>query len=190
MLKLISKIVLWICGWKIVGNIPDDIRKCVIIVAPHTSNLDFIVGRLAYYILDVNVKFLIKKEAFKFPVKRTLTSLGGIPVDRSQRNDIVNQVVELFNKNESLVVTITPEGTRKLNKKWKKGFYHIATAANVPVILGFLDYKNKRGGVGPVFYPTGDYEKDLKEIEQFYLDKTGRHPSNFNLNQGDNKILE
>jgi 1-acyl-sn-glycerol-3-phosphate acyltransferase len=181
MLKQFSKTVLWLFGWKIVGEIPAGIKKCVIIVAPHTSNLDFVIGRLAFYILDVNVKFLIKKEAFKFPVKKLLHSLGGIPVDRSKRNDLVDQVSSMFTSYDSLVVTITPEGTRRLNRRWKKGFYHIAVKSNVPIIFGFLDYKNKRGGVGPVFYPSGNYEKDLIEIESFYIDKGARRPEEFNL---------
>lgn len=181
MLKFISEILLKIGGWEITGSIPDKIKKCIIIVAPHTSNLDFYIGRLAYYKMDVNVRFLIKKEAFRFPFKRILKGLGGIPVDRSKKTDLVDQLAGRFEKHESLIITITPEGTRKLNKKWKKGFYQIAMKANVPIILGFLDYRNKKGGVGPVIYPSGDYEKDMEEIEKFYLDKTARYPENFNL---------
>ena len=181
MIKYISQKILWLAGWEIVGRIPDGIKKCVIIVAPHTSNLDFLIGRLAFNILGINVRFLIKKELFKFPYKGLLKFLGGIPVDRSKSNDMVNQLVNMFQKYESLAITITPEGTRKLNRKWKRGFYQIALKANIPIILGFLDYKNKRGGVGPMFHPCGNYEDDLKEIEKFYLDKSARFPENFNL---------
>jgi len=183
MLKRISQFILWIWGWKVHGYIPPEIKKCVILVAPHTSNLDFVIGRLSYFKLGVNVKFLIKKEAFKFPFGGLLKSWGGIPVDRQSKNDMINQVAELFNKNENLLVTVTPEGTRRLNPRWKKGFYHIATTANIPIILGFLDYKNKCCGFGPPFYPSGDYAKDLPEIEKFYFDKTPRHPENFNLSE-------
>ncbi len=190
MLKLISQIILRTCGWEIVGCIPDGIRKCVIIVAPHTSNLDFIIGRLAFYTMGVNVRFLIKKEAFKFPFRMILKFWGGIPVDRSKKSNLVNQVVDMFNNYESLVITITPEGTRRLNYKWKKGFYQIATTAGIPIILGFLDYKNKHGGVGPMIYPSGDYNKDLVEIEKFYFDKTARHPENFNLSPENYKRSE
>ena len=190
MLKFISKVILRFWGWKIVGQMPQGIKKAVIIVAPHTSNLDFLIGRLAFFILEVKVKFLIKKESFKFPLKRVLKFWGGIPVDRSIRNDLVNEVSELFNKYESLVVTITPEGTRKLNRRWKRGFYHIAMKANVPILMGFLDYKNKRGGIGPMIYPSGNYDKDMSEIEKFYINMTARFPENFNLSPGNYKRSE
>ncbi|MCD4679198.1 MAG: 1-acyl-sn-glycerol-3-phosphate acyltransferase [Bacteroidales bacterium] len=181
MLKLISKLILWIFGWKVKGQMPQGINKCVIIVAPHTSNLDFILGRLSFFTIEAKVKFLIKKEAFKFPFKRVLKLWGGIPVNRGSKNNLVSEIAELFDKYDSLLVTITPEGTRRLNHKWKKGFYHIAAKANIPIILGFLDYKNKCCGLGPIMDVSGDYDKDLREIEKFYLDKTARHPENFNL---------
>ena len=87
----------------------------------------------------------------------------------------------MFQKTDSLFITITPEGTRSLNRNWKRGFYYIAEHAHVPIALGFLDYKNKIGGVGGIFMPTGDYEADLKHIEAFYFDKEARHPEKFNL---------
>jgi len=190
MLKFISKILLGFWGWKIVGRVPADVKKAVLIVAPHTSNLDFFIGRLAFFILEVKVKFLIKKESFKFPVKGLLKFWGGIPIDRGSRSDHVGQVASLFDNYDSLVVTITPEGTRKLSRKWKKGFYYIALKANVPIIFGFLDYDNKRGGVNSVFYPSGDYEKDLKEIEKFYKTLSARYPENYNLSPENYKKSE
>ena len=146
-------------GWKIVGTIPDNVRKCVIAVAPHTCVADFIIGRLAYCYLDRNVRFLIKKEFFDNPIlKPLLLRLGGIPVDRSRRNNIVTQVAAMYSKCDDLNIIITPEGTRKLVHNWKRGFYYIALKANVPIVMGFLDFKKKELGFGPMFYPSGDYD--------------------------------
>lgn len=171
-----------VLGWKVVGNIPDDVKKCVIAVAPHTSIDDFILGRLAYCSVGKPVKFLIKKEFFDNPILRPiLIKLGGIPVDRSRSNNIVNQVSAMFDKYEVLNIIITPEGTRKLVHNWKRGFYYIALKANVPIVLGFLDFKKKELGFGPMLYPTGDYEADWKEMEKFYRGIVAKHPDRYNL---------
>lgn len=169
-------------GWKLVGNIPDEVRKCVIAVAPHTSIDDFILGRLAYCNINRNVRFLIKKEFFENPIlKPLLTRLGGIPVDRSKSNNIVNQVASLFDKYDDLNIIITPEGTRKLVHNWKKGFYYIALKAEVPIVLGFLDFKKKELGFGPIFYPTGNFDEDWKFMENFYRGIVAKHPDRYNL---------
>jgi 1-acyl-sn-glycerol-3-phosphate acyltransferase len=180
-MRIFSYIILRLIGWRIVGKMPKGIKKCIMIEAPHTSNIDFILGRLAFYQLGIKARFLIKKELFRFPIGGLLKALGGIPVDRGKKNNMVDYVADLFNKNEELVVIITPEGTRKFNAHWKKGFYHIAAKADVPVLLGFIDYKKKEGGIGPILYPLKDYEKDFALIEEFYSDKTACHPEMFNL---------
>lgn len=180
-MKYIAKAILWIMGWKIVGKIPEDIKKCVIMAAPHTHNMDFFIGRLAYWALDVPVKFLIKKEAFQNPMGGLLKKAGGISVDRQKNNNLVEGVAALFNEYEVLNVIITPEGTRKLSMQWKRGFYYIALKANVPLVLGFADYGNKTCGFGPVIYPSGDYDADYKLMEEFYKSKTARIPAFFNL---------
>ena len=167
-------------GWKVVGSVP--VKKCVITVAPHTSVSDFILGRLAYYSIDMEVKFLIKKEFFDYPIlKQILVKMGGLPVDRSRNNNTVTQVAALFKKYDNLNIVIAPEGTRKLVRNWKKGFYYIAEKANVPVVLGFLDFKKKELGFGPMFYPTGNYEEDWKLMENFYRGITAKHPEKYNL---------
>ncbi len=169
-------------GWKLVGNIPDDVKKCVIAVAPHTSIDDFVLGRLAYCNLNRNVRFLIKKESFRNPIlKPILKKLGGLPVDRSRSNNIVNQVAALFSKYDDLNIVITPEGTRKLVHHWKRGFYHIAVKANVPIVLGFLDFKKKELGFGPMLYPTGNFDEDWKFMEKFYRGIVAKHPDRYNL---------
>lgn len=169
-------------GWKLVGSIPDDVKKCVIAVAPHTSIDDFILGRIAYCSVGRPVKFLIKKEFFKNPLLRPiLIKLGGIPVDRSRSNNVVNQVANLFNNCDELNIIITPEGTRKLVHNWKRGFYYIALKANVPIVLGFLDFKKKELGFGPLIYPTGVFEEDWKIMEKFYRGINAKHPDRYNL---------
>ena len=169
-------------GWKIVGTIPDNVRKCVIAVAPHTCVADFILGRLAYCYLDRNVRFLIKKEFFDNPIlKPLLLRLGGIPVDRSRRNNIVTQVAAMYSKCDDLNIIITPEGTRKLVHSWKRGFYYIALKANVPIVMGFLDFKKKELGFGPMFYPSGDYDEDWKFMEAFYRGINAKYPERYNL---------
>jgi len=180
-MKTISRFLLWALGWKIDGAIPFGEKKAVIVAAPHTSNWDFIIGRLAYFVMGVKVRFLIKNEVFVWPFGRLVKTLGGIPIDRSRSNDMVRQISKLFEENESLFVVITPEGTRSLVTRWKKGFYYIACEAKVPVVLAYLDYKNKQGGIGPVFFPSGEYEKDIEIIRNFYKDKAGRHPEKFVL---------
>jgi len=181
MIRIISKFILKLLGWNTNGSLPDGIKKAVVVSAPHTSYLDFIIGRFTFWAIKVNIRFLIKSEAFKFPLNVILKKAGGIPVERGANNRMVDQVVKLFRENESLVVIITPEGTRHRVDHWKKGFYLIALRAQVPIALSFINYGNKTGGIGPVFMPSGDYEKDLVFMQDYYRDKIARHPDRFNL---------
>jgi 1-acyl-sn-glycerol-3-phosphate acyltransferase len=179
MLAFFSRLILRLMGWKITSVIPPGTKKCVIAVAPHTSYWDFVIGRLAYWLLGVKASFLIKKEVFRFPFKRMLLNMGGIPVDRGRGHRMVDQVVEKFNKSDSLFVVITPEGTRKPVRQWKKGFYYIASQAGVPIALGYLDYAKKEGGVGKVIIPNGDLEGQMNEIKAFYYGMTPKYPEKF-----------
>jgi hypothetical protein len=130
----------------------------------------------------MDVKFLIKKEFFDIPIlKSLLVKMGGLPVDRSRNNNTVAQVAAMFKKYDCLNIVIAPEGTRKLVRNWKKGFYYIAEKAEVPVVLGFLDFKKKELGFGPMFYPTGNYEEDWKFMESFYRGINAKHPEKYNL---------
>lgn len=180
-MKLLGRFLMKIIGWKLVGSYPPEIKKCVILAAPHTSNWDFVIGRFAYWALDVPVKFLIKKEAFDHPLGWAIVKMGGIPVDRNKNNNLVGSVAEIFDEYDELNVIVTPEGTRKLAMEWKRGYYYIAQMAEVPIVMGFVDYKKKEGGFGPVLYPTGDYDKDFEFIKSFYKEKTARYPENFSL---------
>lgn len=150
-------------------------------VAPHTSNFDFFIGRLAYYSSGLKIKFLIKQEAFIFPFRNILKSFGGIPVNRKEKSNMVAQIAKMFEDNDRFLIAVTPEGTRRLSSQWKKGFYYIAKKAKVPIALGYIDYKKKEGGYGPMITPGDDYEKDLKFIENFYKDVNPKYPEQFSL---------
>ena len=175
-MKTISDLLLRIAGWKIDNEIPSNINKAVIIVAPHSSYWDTVMGKLGFWHMEVDSKILIKKEAFFWPFGILLKALGGMPVNRVNSGRLTDTVARMFDDHDSLFITITPEGTRTLVKKWKLGFYHIAVSANVPIILGVLDYKNKIGGMKKLFYPTGDIKKDMKDIQSFYKGIEGKHP--------------
>lgn len=180
-MKKLAKWILGRMGWRIVGGMPEGISKAVIIMAPHTSNWDFVYGRLGFAQHGVKVNVIIKKESFFFPLGYILKALGGIPVDRGISTSTIKRITRIIDQNEHFFLLITPEGTRKLVKNWKKGFYFIAIQSKVPIVLGYLDYKTKTGGLGHVLYPSGDYEADMKIIEDFYRDKQPRHPQKFNL---------
>jgi len=177
------KISSWILkrmGWDIQGRIPDDVKKAVLIVAPHTSLWDFVIGRIAFWHLDHDIKLLIKKEAFFWPFGIWLRHLGGIPVHRQKHTRMTETIAKMFKERDEFILVITPEGTRTRVEAWKMGFYHIARMADVPIALGRLDYENKKGGVKKIFYPTGDIEKDMAEIREFYKGYKGKHPKRSN----------
>jgi len=179
MIRVISKIILKLTGWKIELDMPAGTEKAVLLVAPHTSNLDFFIGRIVFNVLRLRVKFLIKKEAFKWPFGKMLSRMGGIPVDRGRSSNLVGVLAQKFRNEEKLMLVITPEGTRKYTSKWKKGFYFIATEAQVPIALGFLDYKHKKAGINKLFHPTGDLKKDFETIKAHYGELHARFPEQF-----------
>lgn len=180
-MRFFARFIFWVWGWKLNGGIPEGINKCVIIQAPHTSMRDFVMGWLASKILGERFSFIIKKEAFFFPLGYILKAMGGIPVDRSHSMGTVKQVVEVFGRSSKLYLVITPEGTRKRTTRWKRGFYYIAQTAQVPVLLGYLDYKRKICGIGGQLTISGDFEADFKKVEDFYRGMQGRHKGMFNL---------
>lgn len=161
-------------GWRVVGSLPDQ-SKYVLIGAPHTSNWDFSLMLLAVLKIRMDVHWLGKSSLFSGPLSGFMQWLGGIAVDRSKSNNLVAQLVDAFACRDELVVLIPPEGTRAKVDKWKSGFYYVAVGANVPILLGFVDFSRKQLGFGPLFYPTGDYVSDLIEIQKFYADKVGLH---------------
>lgn len=179
MKKLLSKLAFRLFGWDIVGSHTYPV-KCLVIAAPHTSNWDFFIGRCYAYIIGVNPKYLVKSELF-LPILGTLIKWNGaIPVYRKSRNNVVEQVVSMFNQSNQLYLGISPEGTRSRVKKWKTGFYHIASKANVPVLLMGIDYKKKEVGVITEFFTTGNFEKDMLFIQQKYKNLSAKIPENYN----------
>jgi len=181
MLRKLSLFILKLAGWSIRVEAHQTYKRCVLLMAPHTSNWDFVIGRLALWAIGVKASFLIKKEAFFFPLGLLLNKLGGIPVDRRHSKNVVWQIAVLLNKSKEIALVITPEGTRSLRREWKKGFYYIASMAEVPVALGYLDYAKKEAGIGGVLYPSEDFNSDIKKIQDFYKDFTAKHPAKFNL---------
>jgi len=165
-------------GWRIHEQQPDGVRKAIVCVAPHTSNWDFVIGKIAFGYYGIPTKFLIKKELFFFPLGILLRRLGGIPVDRKKKTNLTDQAVEYFSHYDDIFLVFTPEGTREYNPEWKKGFYHIAERAGVPIYLGFIDYKNKTGGFDGKFEPTGDVDGDILEIKRRLVKYSGRTLTN------------
>lgn len=165
-------------GWKIDKHTPVGVKKCVVVMGPHTSNWDFVIGKVAFSHYKVNGKFLIKKDLFFFPLGIILKAMGGIPVDRKKTNNMTDQAVEIFNQHEKIFMVFTPEGTRSYNDKWKKGFYYISQAAQVPIYIGYIDYKKKIGGFHSLFEPTGNIEEDIKYLKKVLSQYSGRFPEN------------
>ncbi|MEA5458539.1 1-acyl-sn-glycerol-3-phosphate acyltransferase [Arcicella sp. LKC2W] len=185
MLKIISSFLLKISGWKIVDTTPNGVinySKAVMIAAPHTSNWDYFYCMIIVLRVGLPFKYLAKDSLFKFPLGIIIRGLGGVPVIRSQKNNLVNDMGGMIkNSQESIQLIVPAEGTRSYSKEWKSGFYHIAVTAGVPIILGFLDFKKKEGGFLNVFYPTGNYEQDLFEIQKQYANVTPKFPEDNSL---------
>jgi 1-acyl-sn-glycerol-3-phosphate acyltransferase len=174
-MKTLSKFLFWLSGWKTIGQVPD-LKKFVAIYAPHTSGWDLIIGICAKFIFDLRISLLAKKELFNFPLGPILRSVGAIPVDRSSSHNLVDQVVAMFNERDNFILALSPEGTREYAPKWKTGFYYIALKAQVPIVFTYIDFERKVVGFGPTFIPTGDADKDIETIKQFYRPVKGRHP--------------
>ena len=178
MKKLVGRFFIKLMGWKIDPSLPPNIKKCVLVMAPHTSNWDYFIGMMAFWgVYGIDLKQLIKSELFFFPLGPLLKRMGGVPVYRKSKNNMTTTIANMYKNSEELTIAFTPEGTRSYSPKWKKGFYYIALEAKVPIVLGFLDYSKKEGGIiNTVFYPTGDIEKDIDFIKSKYKDIKGRFP--------------
>lgn len=179
MKRSLSGWILRLAGWKVAAVEGVELPKCVICVAPHTSNWDFIVGKLFYNSIGANASFLIKKDWFFFPLNLLFRAMGGVPVDRGRRTSVTEQMTEQFRQRDRFQLAITPEATRKRAKEWKKGFYYIAINAQVPILLAYIDYGKKEAGIKAVFHPTGDVEGDIREIRHYYRGMKGKNPDNF-----------
>ena len=180
-MKWISLLYLKLTGWKIGSRLDPSIKKCVLVAAPHTSNWDYPFALATLYACGVKTNFLAKKSLFKFPLGIIMRASGGVPVDRSKHNNMVEAMISKLKESKELILMIPAEGTRSYTKEWKSGFYHTAMGAGVPIVMGYLDYKNKVAGFGDLFYPTGDYPKDLAAIQNFYRQFTAKHPEKSSL---------
>ena len=175
MWQRIAWLILKIGGWTPVGELPTA-DKAVFIAAPHTTNWDgfwLMVYRVA---LDIDIHFLAKHTLFWWPLGPILRLLGAMPIDRAVSASTVQQVVDAFAENERFWFALSPEGTRKWQPYWKTGFYRIAKTANVPIVLGFIDYRKKRMGIGMTLPDNQTLEQDLQTIREFYAPLTGRLP--------------
>lgn len=163
-------------GWKLFGTVDESIKKCIVIVIPHTSNLDFFIALLVRGIMGVEINFVGKKELFVFPFGYYFRSVGGAPLDRSGGKNNVDATAEIFSKHETFRLALSPEGTRKKVTELRTGFYYIALKANVPIIPVAFDYGKKEVRVGNPTYVTGNYEKDMKNILPHFKDVIGKIP--------------
>ena len=181
-LGLASRLVRWllvalfrVSGWRASGSLPPD-RKFVIVGASHTSNWDFIVFVGTIAALGRRVRFIGKHSLFRGPLGGFMRDLGGVPVDRSAPQDLVSQIVDQFAEHDEFALVIAAEGTRAATTRWRTGFYQIALKAGVPIVCAGPDYPSKRGEIGPVIHPTGDYEADMSPAFTFFKSLTPKHP--------------
>ena len=153
--------------------------KYIICLAPHTSNWDFILGQLYSRAEGLRINYLMKKEWFFWPLGQIFRKTGGIPVYRDKKTSMTDNLAETAKRSESFRLCITPEGTRSRNPDWRKGFYFIALKAGLPILLYGLDFDRKLIQCTKCIMPTGDVEKDMQEIKQYFADYKGKHPENF-----------
>ena len=178
-LRVISRVILKIIRWRVVGSIPADQRKYVLIVAPHTSNWDFVLFVLAVSVLRLKPSVLIKSTLFVGPLGWFLRYCGGIPVNRSQASSLVSYIASIYQENEDFVLIVTPEGTRSPNANWKRGFHHVATAAQVAIVIVYVDSVIKTIGVEGMMEPSDDVDGDLIKLKKFFDTKSGLKPKNY-----------
>ncbi len=177
MLYYFFKWHLKLMGWKAVNNVPADVKKFIMVVAPHTSAHDIYIGYAFRSVLKLNhIKFIAKQELFRPPFGFLFRWSGGVPVDRFNKNNFVDQVVKMFSSRDSFAIAVSPEGTRKKVDRLRTGFYHIAKNANVPIVMLALDFEHKECRFAPTFYTTDDIDADFKHIINFYADVKGKNP--------------
>ncbi|WP_408095991.1 1-acyl-sn-glycerol-3-phosphate acyltransferase [Peredibacter sp. HCB2-198] len=185
MMRSICTFLFKASGWTFKSDLPKDLRSFIFLGAPHTSNHDFVPAMAVATLMNRNTRFIIKDDWVKFPFGLIMRPAGAIGLDRKKLTEAghasnTDLMAQLFKDYKELVLMIAPEGTRKATDAWKTGFYYIAQKAKVPIVLGYADFPKKIAGTGPVIYPT-DFEKDMKQIMDFYRNITGKVPGNFKL---------
>ncbi|MGL2967603.1 1-acyl-sn-glycerol-3-phosphate acyltransferase [Flavobacterium sp. XGLA_31] len=174
--RLYQFIFFRLLGWKIVGTVNEEVKKCVLMVMPHTCNFDFFIGLFSRGIIGVEMNFVGKKELFTFPFGYYFRSIGGAPLDRSGGKNVVDAIVDVFNSRAVFRMAIAPEGTRKKVTELRTGFYYIALKANVPIIPVAFDYAKKEVRIGNPIAVTGNYAEDMKIILQHFKGAYGKYP--------------
>jgi 1-acyl-sn-glycerol-3-phosphate acyltransferase len=173
--RMLGSLLLRLSGWKPVGQLPN-LSKFVIVAAPHTSNWDGVLAVLVLLAGGLDIHWMVKKEALDNPFGGILRWLGAVPIDRQAAGGVVRQIINRFTNQEKFIIVVAPEGTRQRVEKWKTGFYRIATAANVPMVLSYADYAKRTVGFGPTLTPTGDLDVDMAIMMDFFKTITPRHP--------------
>lgn len=179
LLRVLSKISLKIIRWRVEGSLPTDHKKYVLIVAPHTSNWDFILFVFAVSVLRLQPSVLIKHTLFIGPLGWFLRYCGAIPVNRKQAGSLVTYISDIYAAKEEFVLIITPEGTRSPNAKWKRGFHHVATTAGVPILVVYVDSARRKIGVEGLMQPSEDIDADIQTLKTFFDTKKGLKPQNY-----------
>ncbi|MDE6042210.1 MAG: 1-acyl-sn-glycerol-3-phosphate acyltransferase [Muribaculaceae bacterium] len=171
--------ILKLAGWKVSVTVPD-MPKCIYCVAPHTSNVDFLLGELAIRSVGRSAGFLMKKSWFFWPLGPIFRAMGGVPVDRRPGSpSLVDALIDRFSSSSELRLAITPEGTRSRTTRWHTGFLRIAMAAHVPIVLGVLDFGSKTIMLNDTYAPTGDIDADIRAIKRYYSPYQGKYPEKF-----------
>ena len=179
LVRVLSKISLKIIRWRVDGSLPTDHKKYVLIVAPHTSNWDFILFIFAVSVLRLQPSVLIKHTLFIGPLGWFLRYCGAIPVNRKQAGSLVTYISDIYAAKEEFVLIITPEGTRSPNAKWKRGFHHVATTAGVPILVVYVDSARRKIGVEGLMQPSEDIDADIQTLKTFFDTKKGLKPQNY-----------
>lgn len=178
-MKDIATWILRCLGWTIAPAPTEHPPRSIICVAPHTSNMDFLIGKLYYMTTGKPHHFLMKKDWFVFPLGLFFKAMGGIPVDRGKNSDLVGALAQYILQQPEIHIGITPEGTRSAVERWRTGFYRIALQAGIPIELAVIDYSTKQVGVFEIFHPTGDVESDIAYMHSRFSSRQARHPKNF-----------
>jgi 1-acyl-sn-glycerol-3-phosphate acyltransferase len=184
MIKTVCKFIFWLKNWKLQYEDTPELRRCVMMAAPHTSNWDFVFLTASFSKMKIPYRITIKKEWMRFPFNLVIRPLGGLGIDRTPvpgrpKSKMVDVMSELFEEYKDLCMVVTPEGTRKKTTRWKTGFYQVAVKAKVPIALSYIDYEKKVTGIYVIFHPTGNMENDMRLITSYYKDAKAKFDEKF-----------
>ena len=170
----LSNAILKLIGWRYEVRLPD-VKKYIVIAAPHTSNADWFMMLLFTRAVNFRLHWAAKDSLFRWPISGLMKTLGGIPINRRERTNLTQLVIEAINRSDEIALAFAPEGTRKKTPYWKSGFYHIALGSGIPIVMASIDYPSKTICVNEWFYPSGDPKADMDIVRRFYAGKRGRN---------------